>query len=157
MDMDFANQQTEPADIIELTIPCKSEYVGVARLAISGIASRMAFSYDDVEDIKIAVGEACINAIKHAYPPSYSKKNVKESNNILIRCFTYSSKLDIIVKDNGIGFNIGQVTKDKENGHPKNRLGIFLMKSLMDEVNYSPNLSIGTEVHMRKNLITKSH
>jgi serine/threonine-protein kinase RsbW len=51
-------------DLVELTIPCRPEYVGVARLAILGIASRMPFSYDEVEDVRLAVGEACTHAVE---------------------------------------------------------------------------------------------
>ena len=151
MEIDSSIQQKKQVDIVELTIPCKSEYVGVARLAISGIASRMAFSYDDIEDIKIAVGEACINSIKHAYPSP--TKQIREDNKILIRCATYPSKIDIMVKDNGVGFNHSRFKFDKKKEIPsKNGLGIFLMHSLMDDVNYEPDITIGTEVHMTKYL-----
>ncbi|MFS8513265.1 MAG: anti-sigma B factor RsbW, partial [Planifilum fulgidum] len=51
----------QPKDMIELTIPAKADFVGVVRLAVSGIASRMGFSYDDIEDLKVAVAEACTN------------------------------------------------------------------------------------------------
>ncbi|MGV3487465.1 MAG: anti-sigma B factor RsbW, partial [Tuberibacillus sp.] len=43
------------SDTINLTIPAKPDYIGVVRLTISGIASRMGFLYDDIEDIKVAV------------------------------------------------------------------------------------------------------
>ncbi|MCY8471546.1 anti-sigma B factor RsbW, partial [Bacillus haynesii] len=33
------------------------------RLTLSGIASKMGYSYDDIEDLKIAVSEACTNAV----------------------------------------------------------------------------------------------
>src|SRR5690349_2559844 len=52
--------------VVTLTIPCAPEYVGTARLTILGVASRMGFSYDQVEDIRLAVGEACTNAIERA-------------------------------------------------------------------------------------------
>ncbi len=55
--------ETLPLAEVTLTIPSRPEYVGVARLAILGVASRMRFSYDEVEDIRLAVGEACTNAI----------------------------------------------------------------------------------------------
>ena len=45
------------------------EFVRVVRLAVMGVASRMPFSYDDIEDIKLAVSEACNNAILHARVP----------------------------------------------------------------------------------------
>lgn len=51
---------------IQIQIPSSAEYVRVVRLAVLGVASRMPFSYDDVEDIKLAVSEACNNAILHA-------------------------------------------------------------------------------------------
>ncbi|MCG4775201.1 ATP-binding protein, partial [Lawsonibacter sp. DFI.5.51] len=50
-----------------MTFPAKPEYVGVVRLVVSGIANRMGYTYDEIEDIKIAVSEACGNAVQHAY------------------------------------------------------------------------------------------
>ena len=52
---------------ITMEIPSDAEHISTVRLAISGIASRMAFSIEDIEDMKIAVSEACTNAIQHAY------------------------------------------------------------------------------------------
>jgi len=52
------------SETVRLTIPCRPEYVGVARLAVLGIASRMPFSYDEVEDVRLAVGEACTHAVE---------------------------------------------------------------------------------------------
>jgi len=37
-------------DYFEMRIPSKTQYVGVARLTVSGLASRLGFSYDDIED-----------------------------------------------------------------------------------------------------------
>lgn len=54
------------SSVVTLTIPCAAEYVGTACLTILGVASRMGFSYDQVEDIRLAVGEACSNAIARA-------------------------------------------------------------------------------------------
>ena len=57
----------EAFDYIEMKIPAKPEYVGVIRLTLSGIASRMGFTYDLIEDLKIAASEAITNAVQHAY------------------------------------------------------------------------------------------
>ena len=56
-----------PFDYVEMRVPAKSQYVGVARLTISGLASRIGFSFDDIEDLKIASSEAVTNAVQHAY------------------------------------------------------------------------------------------
>lgn len=55
------------ADYIEMKVPAQPEYVGIIRLTLSGVASRMGYTYDEIEDLKIAVSEACTNAVQHAY------------------------------------------------------------------------------------------
>ncbi len=56
------------AERIELTVPGRPEYVVVVRLAAAAIAGRMAFSFDDIEDLKVAVGEVCTTAILEGSP-----------------------------------------------------------------------------------------
>lgn len=51
------------AERIALSVPGRPEYVVVVRLAAAAIAGRMAFSYDEIEDLKVAVGEVCTAAI----------------------------------------------------------------------------------------------
>lgn len=46
-------------DKINIRIPASPEYVQVVRLIASGLANRLEFTLDDIEDLKIAVDELC--------------------------------------------------------------------------------------------------
>ncbi|WP_186801961.1 ATP-binding protein, partial [Staphylococcus pseudintermedius] len=54
-------------DFIEMRVPASAEYVSLIRLTLAGVFLRAGATYDDIEDAKIAVSEAVINAVKHAY------------------------------------------------------------------------------------------
>jgi len=47
------------SDIVTLSIPSKNDYILPVRLMMSGIASRIGFSVDQIEEIKTLVAEAC--------------------------------------------------------------------------------------------------
>jgi serine/threonine-protein kinase RsbW len=46
-------------DQVRLAIPAMPEFVRLARLTVAGLASRMGFTFDEVEDLRIAVDEQC--------------------------------------------------------------------------------------------------
>ena len=49
---------------IELLLPCNAAYISAVRLTASSIAGRLKFAIDEIEDIKVAVSEACIFIIR---------------------------------------------------------------------------------------------
>ena len=132
------------SNLVELRIPSRAEWVGVARLAVAGIASRLQFSIEDIEDLKLAVAEACTNCIQHA----------SGSDSVLISCGIYPDKIVVTVQDNGKGF-AGRGLTPQELGEPKvGGLGVFLIRSLMDDVDYELNPETGTKLTMTKFLRT---
>jgi len=50
---------TPDTDRVELVIPASAEYVVLARLTATGIASRIGMSYDDIEDLRVIAAEVC--------------------------------------------------------------------------------------------------
>lgn len=138
-------------DYVEMKIPAKPEYVGVIRLTISGIASRMGFSYEVIEDIKIATSEAVTNAVQHAYQSN-------EGGEIVVGFALYEDRLEVMVSDSGKSFDFKETKKatgpykDHENVEflREGGLGLYLIESLMDEVNIQ--LNQGVSVFMTKYL-----
>lgn len=46
-------------DVVLLTVPASGLYFGVLRTATAGLAARLQFTLDEIEDLRIAVDEAC--------------------------------------------------------------------------------------------------
>ena len=53
---------------VELRLPADSAYASVLRTTTAGLAARLDFTIDDIEDLRIAVGEANAMALEHAAP-----------------------------------------------------------------------------------------
>ncbi|MFC4025320.1 anti-sigma B factor RsbW [Oceanobacillus longus] len=139
----------ERFDFIEIKVPAKAEYVGVVRLTMSGIANRMGFSYEDIEDLKVAVSEAITNAVNHAY-------NEDDQGEITIGFGVYENRIEIMIADHGGSFNLTEIkngTGPYKSSEPVENLreggfGLFLIEALMDEVKI--NNSYGVIVLMTK-------
>jgi len=126
---------------VELRIPSKPEWVAVARLTVAAIANRLPFSVEEIEDLKLAIAEACTNCIHHAVG----------GETIDLTFEADSSFLRIRVRDHGFG------SRAEFGGAPKPRavppaegLGIFLIQALMDHVEYNVDAQSGTELVMTK-------
>jgi serine/threonine-protein kinase RsbW len=46
-------------DVVLLAVPASGAYLGVLRTATAGLAARLQFTLDEIEDLRIAVDEAC--------------------------------------------------------------------------------------------------
>ena len=139
-----------PVSRIELTIPAGSEWVRVARLTVAGVASRLPFPVDAVEDIKLAVTEAINNAIQHA--PLQSAPGETPTISIVIE--TSSDGLWVEIADQGRlqeQLPVASYSPKSWAGElPEGGLGLMLIKSLMDEVQHESGPARDTVVKMFK-------
>lgn len=128
---------SKPLAEVELHIPSRPEYVGVARLAILGVASRMRFSYDEVEDIRLAVGEACTRSIDRL-------NGSADEHTIRLRCLIDANRLTIEVRNPLIPVAPRPAepsASDQEKG-----LSDVLIRILMDEVETDEQSESGTHI-----------
>ncbi len=60
----------EVHDVVEVRMPAASAYLSVLRTASAGLAARLDFTLDEIEDLRIAVDEACAMLLSGAVPGS---------------------------------------------------------------------------------------
>ena len=139
---------------IELKIPATSEWVRVARLTVAGVASRLNFGIDDIEDIKLAVAEAINNAIQHSPAPD----NEHEPPVVTLAIEVRGDGLQISVIDEGHleeGLPISASETPTflfSDDLPEGGLGLSLIQSLMDEVSHDSGPDADTTLRMFKRL-----
>ena len=133
---------------IELHIPSALGWERTAMDVAGGVATRMGFPAERVDDIKTAIAEATINAIEHGNALDASQK-------VFIVLIPEGESLEINVRDQSTtpfaathGDDDEPSMNDKLAGLAHTRgWGTFLIKSLVDEVEFS-STSEGNLVRM---------
>ncbi|MCK4412198.1 MAG: ATP-binding protein [Candidatus Eisenbacteria sp.] len=138
-----------PPSKIVLEIPSRLEWLDLVDRMATGIAEQMAFSEEDANSVANSVLEAATNAIQHGhqYNPAHPVGIVFEVAPDVLR---------VKVHDKGPGFDVGKVLNANPTGpesllEPRGR-GIFIMKSLMDEVVFEMEAGKGCTA-----VLTKHH
>src|SRR3954468_5499768 len=80
---------------LSLTLPARAENVAVIRHAIGGLGEALDIDDQTLADVKLAVTEACTNAVVHAYPDGEGPLEVV----VCVR----DDRLTIVVRDEGRG------------------------------------------------------
>jgi serine/threonine-protein kinase RsbW len=122
--------------IVELAIPARAEYVGLVRLVVASVAAdRRDLDDDRIDDLKLAVSEACTNAVEaHASAPSDER--------VIVRCLEDDDCLEVRVDDCGSGFDpaalpVHPPVTDPARLEHERGLGIPLIRALVDQVEFS--------------------
>ena len=130
--------------IVRLSFPAKSDYVLLARLALTGIARDVPMDDELLADFKLAVTEACGNAVRHAYPGS--------DGDVSVSYAVSDGKLVVTVEDQGAGLDAidapGTFAGPLESG-----MGMSIIRAIVDEVDVARGADgRGTVVRMSKSL-----
>jgi serine/threonine-protein kinase RsbW len=66
MSHDAADVEVPLRDVVTVRIPATGAYLAVLRTATAGLGARLDFTLDEIEDLRIAVDEACAMLLPHA-------------------------------------------------------------------------------------------
>ncbi len=129
-----------------IIIPSDTIHLATIDDFISNKLAEAGVSSSAIADIAISVSEAVNNAIEHGNAGDQNKK-------ITVKIEFKENDLYISIKDQGKGFDPGSVPNptDKENLLKKVGRGIFIIRSLVDSIDFN-FAGDGTEVILRKNL-----
>lgn len=131
---------------LELSVPPRAEYIAVVRLVVSSLATaRRTLSDNRIDDLKLAVSEACTNAIEANHCAGGDAP-------VVVSCWEAPERFEVCVADAGGGFDPDALPEhppvtDPDRLNFERGLGIPLIRSLVDDVRFEPG-EVGTEVWM---------
>ena len=133
----------------ELRVKSKTENLSEIRDFVCGNARAAGILEATVENIILAVDEACTNIIKHAY-------KLSPEGEIIIKINYDDEKFTVTIIDYGKSFEPDRVPlPDLQKYYREHRvggLGMYLMKSLMDNVEYISVPGEYNQVLLSKNI-----
>ena len=140
---------------IVVQTPGDITYLHRIREFIAGIATEVGIDQQDIDNIELAVDEACTNVIEHGYAPDDPDKE------ITVRMEIDTSKLVLTVIDHAKPFNVVKynprdISELQEEGRDGG-LGIRLIKRIMDTIDYKTTSDGYNELVMTKYFKSSNH
>lgn len=137
---------------IRLTFPAKADYLLLARLALSGVVRDLPVGPELLADLRLAVTEACGNAVRHAYADG--------DGDVVVAFVVKDDRLEMIVEDTGSGLELPRIEQLLEPEQPAvsaqpadGGMGIAIIRAIVDELDFTTGADgRGTVVHMTKYL-----
>ncbi len=124
----------------ELKMRADVEELAEVRESVCDLFAPLKMSDASLFDVKVALGEALANAVRHGSPGSDSS--------ISIRVEAYDNRIVLIVRDSGCGFDGEHSCSDDL--YAASGRGIMFMRALMDHVEFEPLQDGGTLVRLTK-------
>lgn len=126
-----------------LTVPARIDELSSARQEVVGALESVKMSEATMFDIKVAVGEALANAVRHGSPRG-------DSDTVRVDVIGYDDRVIIKVADTGCGFS-GEASCQGD-VYASGGRGVMFMRALMDRVDFEVGESGGTTVTLVKHL-----
>jgi anti-sigma regulatory factor (Ser/Thr protein kinase) len=119
---------------VTLTLPAEPENVAVIRHVLGAFAEALRLPDDVVEDLRLAVTEACTNVVRHAYLP-------EQTGSMEISIRPTDEFVTVVVSDRGRGIGTSPDTAGPG-------LGLPLIAAIADGLEIQPVAGGGSRVAM---------
>ena len=134
-------------DIVELRIPARAEHLALVRVVVTSLADSVAgLDGTRLEDLRLAVSEACANAVE-----AYSRQG-RPGALMVLRLHAEAGRIEVEIHDDAGGFDPEELVphppvETPERLHHERGLGVPLMRALADEAEFRPE-GKGTTVRL---------
>ena len=141
-------------ETIDIKIQSNPKMMRLVRKVIGQACEIVGFSERDSHSVTLAVDEGCTNIMRHCYCGS-------QTDQILIRIHMFDDKIEIMLKDFGHQIDVKKLRKcveqrkrEMEQSGPvkPGGLGVMLIHSIMDKVDYRTSTDSGTVLRLIKYL-----
>jgi anti-sigma regulatory factor (Ser/Thr protein kinase) len=149
MDIDIKEQQSSTNTQILLHICAKPEYLCVARTAVRQVIQVVGLEEDKDESVVLAVEEALTNVIRHSYGGPCDEPIIMKLSKI-DRCDNNKPALEIVIRDFGKQVSLEDIKKGEPGKIKPGGLGVHIIQSVMDEIEFSPADDCGMQLRMVK-------
>ncbi len=138
---------SEAASVFELTVPSRMEELEAVQQFAESTSGAFGLDKELAYWIELAINESAINAIQHG-------NNSDASKNVSIRISSDGEVIEIVVEDQGPGFELSDVPDptDVENLLKPGGRGLLIIQSFMDTVEVSQIDGNGSRLRMVKNI-----
>jgi serine/threonine-protein kinase RsbW len=116
--------------VVELEIPARSAYVGVVRLALAALARNAGMDEEAVDDLRIAVSEACTNAV-------LSTEQAAPDEPVAVTWREEPGRVVVEVGDRGPVYD-PEAAGEQDTQGIRMSLSVSLLRSLVDECEIEP-------------------
>jgi serine/threonine-protein kinase RsbW len=139
---------------VTLRFPADAQYLILARLALAGMARAARLDPETLADLKLAVTEACANAVRHAYSP-------QAGGHVTVGFRLDTGSIRVTIDDEGVGFVPPPIADTAAVGvhdgiaHADHGMGLSIIREIADDMEVTSGPSgRGTSLRFVKNLPT---
>ncbi|MDQ7053549.1 MAG: ATP-binding protein [candidate division KSB1 bacterium] len=130
-------------DQVDLAIPSDPRLLKIVRMTIMHLTELAGFGEEEQKSVALAVDEACSNIIKHAYGGATDRP-------IIIRFQLLDHGLRVLLRDYGRKADLSKIKSRELDDIRPGGLGVHLIRSVMDVVEYDNSLDEGNLLTLEK-------
>ena len=141
---------TDRPHTVKLKVPRDTAHLARVRDAVGFAARRIGFDETDVLRVQMAVDEVCTNVIEH------SQRRPSESDAVELTIGVQPEKIQILISDHGRRFSPTEFEmpslEDYFSAGRGHGLGIYIIRSFMDEIRHTYRDGVGNRLRLTKYL-----